>query len=179
MLTLQEAKAQLNIPTADTGNDDEIQDYIDAVTSVVEYQTGEVVDLRQVTEYHQVPFRSSLMLFSSPVVSVVSVTSLDGTVSWDTSDILVSPKLGKLIVDSGSPFDGYLEVVVEAGYDPVPANYNLAARIILQHLWKTQRGVASAPFAGGAATALGEGGTGFAVPRRAQELLGGFMPSVA
>lgn len=179
MISLEEVKQQLNIDLANTEHDDELQDYIDAVTSVVERQTGEVVELRTIEEHHDVSAARTLLLRSVPVSSLTSVERVDGSQTWSVGDLYVNEQLGEVTVLSGSLFDGLLKVTFEAGYDVAPANYNLAARIIVQHLWKTQRGVAGAPFAGGMATSLGEGGTGFAVPRRAAELLGSPMPGVA
>lgn len=178
MLTLAEAKQQLNVPSGNTEHDDEITDYVDAVTAIVEFHTGEIVASRAVREHHRVHARPRLLLHSRPILSLSHVTRVDGSQVWDTADLHVNPQLGQLTVVTGPVFDGHIEVVVEAGHDPAPPNYNLAARIIVAHLWKTQRGVSGAPFAGGNASALAEGGMGFAVPRRAEELLGAKVPAV-
>lgn len=173
LLTLVDAKLQLNIDAADTSLDTELQAYVDAAVSVVERHVGEAVDVRAFTEQRVGGVRWSLVLSWPPVVSLTSVTSLDGTRTWDVTDLHVG-SAGVARVLSGDPFDGDLEVVYQAGYSTPPANYNLAGRIIVQHLWQTQRG-GTGPRVGGLddsfQNAVG-GGRGYAIPNAAVELLG-------
>jgi hypothetical protein len=72
---------------------------------------------------------------------------------------------------SGGPWD----VVYEAGRAQVPANISHAARIILQHIWSTQRSrdARRPPVATAGELELRAAGVAFSVPRRAVELLGG------
>jgi hypothetical protein len=52
----------------------------------------------------------------------------------------------------------------------VPAPFGEAGRIILEHLWQTQRGPSARPTLGGEET-VALPGFGFAIPNRAAELL--------
>jgi hypothetical protein len=52
----------------------------------------------------------------------------------------------------------------------MPAAFNVAARIILQHLWETQHGPSARPSMGGEETMIMPG-WGFAIPNQAAELL--------
>ena len=57
----------------------------------------------------------------------------------------------------------------------VPAAFNVFARIVLQNLWRTQRGPAAMPIGGDMVTVPG---FGFVVPNQAAELLSGSMNGV-
>lgn len=183
MITLTEAKLQLNIPESNTTHDGELQSYVDAVSDAVERYTGRVGEVRTITgERHATRDTYRLWLHHSPVQSLTSIARVDGSLTWNATDLDVDTDSGVIRVLSGSLLSGLLEVTYEAGHETVPANYSLAARIILQHLWRTQRGVGVATFTGtGETTTMesGEGGMGFAVPRRAIELLGFPTPVVA
>ena len=53
----------------------------------------------------------------------------------------------------------------------VPAAFNTFARIVLAHLWTSQRGPAALPMGGGEMVTVP--GFGFAIPNMAAELLNG------
>ncbi|MGH3440001.1 MAG: phage head-tail connector protein, partial [Sciscionella sp.] len=85
MITLQDAKDQLNI--TDTTHDNEIQVYVDATTGAVERLRGEVIDPRQVTDEFDLGYVSSFMLNNVPVLSLTSVTRIDGSITWDLASL--------------------------------------------------------------------------------------------
>ncbi|MFI6560394.1 phage head-tail connector protein [Streptomyces sp. NPDC050534] len=179
LVTLAAAKAQLNIGPTETKDDVELQTYIDAATAVVEEQLGQVVEQRTVVD--QLDFAkatTSFLVNSVPVISLTSVTSLDGVTSWAAGmpTMHVDPSTGLVTVLSGPSITGTVLVSYEAGMAAVPANYRLAGLIIIQHLWETQRGTMGVQL-GDAETYMA--GRGFAVPRRAIELLGSQLPGVA
>ena len=58
----------------------------------------------------------------------------------------------------------------------VPAAFNSFGRIVLQHLWDTQRGPAAMPMGGGDMVTVP--GFGFAIPNAAAELLDGSMDGI-
>ncbi|WP_432169057.1 head-tail connector protein [Streptomyces sp. 1222.5] len=181
IVTLAAAKAQLNIPAAETSADVELQTYIDAAVSAVETQLGQVVEPRTVLD--QLDFHSSVTQFvlrSAPVISLTSIVRLDGTQSWVVSApvMRVDGASGAVTVLSGPPVRGSVLVTYQAGYTAVPANFRLAALIIIQHLWETQRGTMGVQL-GGDDGGSWMAGRGFAIPRRAQELLGPQLPGVA
>jgi hypothetical protein len=83
-----------------------------------------------------------------------------------------------------SAHDGELVLYLEAASnvarrygpipDPIPAEVRLAVLIIAQHLWETERGTGSRTDLGARGPEDGEAAalSGFAVPRRAEQLLG-------
>ncbi|MEU8316700.1 MULTISPECIES: head-tail connector protein [Actinomycetes] len=169
LLTLAEAKAQLDIVT--TTDDAELQAYIDALDSVIERYTGPVLT-RTTTDRIEGSGRM-LCLRSTPVVALTSVTRLvPSGPALDVGSLLLDPSTGLVRRRSGS-WSGLWEVVYTAGRGAtVPPTINLAARILLQHLWRTQRGAARG---GGGSDdyAVTEPimGLGYAVPNRVLELL--------
>lgn len=170
LMSLAGARSQLNLSS--TVNDSELRLFIAAATAVVEDIVGPVIP-RVVTEQHT---GASIMLNEYPVISVTSIApysaALGGT-SYVTAELLVS-QLGLVELASGSSFSASTRTVVYvAGRAIIPPAISLAARIIVQHLWDTQRGGSNLPLADDGMVV----GAGWAVPRRAIELLEPFRKS--
>lgn len=161
-------------------HDDELRLFVEAATGVVERHLGEVVLRRSITEFHRLSHRSvsSVMCRSVPVISLTSLATVDGTRTWDVAGLHPNPTTGEVSALSGAWFTGHLRLVYVAGRQVIPADYVLATRITLQHLWTTQRGSRGAPRAGGMGPAPVLG-MGFALPHAAIELLGSGMPGIA
>lgn len=196
IVSLEDVKAQLNI-TSDR-DDEELRSYIEAATEVVERHVGMAIVPRTVTEVHYAhrqtgqgdvdwvyveqsnranPRRLALNAF--PVLSLISVATLDGSMTWDPDSLHVDAA-GVVSVLSGPSLFGDIQTVHRAGMTVTPAHYGLAARIIIQHLWETKRGAArGAVRAGGMGDTLPVPGLGYAIPNRALELLGSGMPGFA
>ena len=180
IVTLAAAKAQLNINSTDTSEDIELQGYVDAATAAVETQLGQVVDPRTVVDQLDFPGGvTSFLLRSAPVISLTSLVALDGATTWTvgSSVMHVDALSGCVTVLSGPPVIGSVLATYQAGYTVVPANIRLAALIIVQHLWETQRGAMGVQLGGDSDNWMA--GRGFAIPRRAVELLGPQLPGVA
>ncbi|MEU2924207.1 head-tail connector protein [Streptomyces sp. NPDC007251] len=180
IVTLDDAKAQLNITASDTSEDVELQGYIDAATAAVETQLGQAVDQRTVVDQFTFPTGvTSFLLRTTPVLSMLSLATLDGSQSWTPTapTMYVDSASGLVTVLSGPPVKGTVVATYQAGYTAVPANVRLAALIIVQHLWETQRGTMGVQLGGDTDTYVA--GRGFAIPRRAIELLGPQLPGVA
>lgn len=199
IVSLADTKKFLNITS--TGDDDELRAYIESVTRVVENYRNEVIARRTVVEeidtmrgvrtigrtgaaydmgYENGGAKRRIMLGSTPVLSLTSVARVDGTYTWDLSQIDLNPDTGGVSVLFGPLFYGFIRATYVAGYSIVPSNYTMAALIIIEHLWQLQR----QPSIGGSSTgglfargemdaSLGGWGAGFAIPNRAAELLGG------
>lgn len=180
LLTLAEAKAQLDIDG--TSDDVELQAYIDALTPVIERYTGPV-ETREVTE--TVDGRSTrLALTQVPAVSLTSLTPLLlGGLVIDVADLYLDGDSGVLRRKNGGVFyGGPWTAVYTAGRGAVPPTINLAARILLQHLWRTQYGAARG--GGGSddyAVTEPVAGWGYAIPNRVLQLLEAYRvpPGVA
>ncbi|MFD3483784.1 head-tail connector protein [Streptomyces sp. NPDC058665] len=171
LLTLAEAKAQLNIVT-DT-NDTEITAYIEAVTEVIEWHVGPVVE-RIVTE--EIDGKGLyLLLLHPPVRSLTSLTPVLGGTAVDVAGLHVNGVTGVIRRKDGGSFSGGpWTAVYPAGRDAVPPTVNLAGRILLQHLWRTQLGQARGGLAGGNSdfsVTEPAPGFGYAVPNRVLQLL--------
>jgi hypothetical protein len=150
ILSLADAKLQLN-KTSNT-DDVELQSYIDAATFAVEWYSGSVLPVTR-TEWC-IPNGSEILLRRMPVASVVSVTEYQGATPFVYTAIsdptaagsytyLFERELGRITrLGSGGwdfPFWGRrVKVVYVSGYPVMPANFVLAAKIIVQHLWETQ-----------------------------------------
>lgn len=179
IISLADARQQLNLTT--TVNDEELRYFIEATTAIVEEIRGEAIALRTVTEEREIK-TGRFPLSRTPVVSLTSVVTVDGFITYDISRLHVSPA-GVLApnpyINTGVlDLRGWIKVVYVAGYVVVPANIGLAARIIIQHLWKTQRPGKGAPVRGQLDDAVVTG-SGYAIPYSARDLLGAGMPGFA
>ncbi|MDJ0461557.1 hypothetical protein [Streptomyces sp. H27-C3] len=180
LLTLADAKAQLDIDSS--SHDTELLAYIEAITPVIERHTGPVEN-REVTEMLNA-YGTRLALTKVPAVSLASVTPvLTGGLALDVADLALDGEAGVVRrLDGGTFHGGPWTVVYTAGRGTVPATINLAARILLQHLWRTQYGAARG---GGGADDYNSNdpvpGFGYAIPNRVLELLEGFKapPGIA
>lgn len=165
IITLQQAKLQLNITSAT--HDTEIEDYVSAATAMVEDAVGPVVPRDIIEVQHG---GRLLVLHRPPVIDLLTlVPVLIGGVSYTPADLDVDADTGIVRRLDGGGFVGPLRVTYEAGRDPVPGNMNLATRIIVGHLWVTQRGAGNPGMR--SEDELVPSGLGYAVPRRAMELL--------
>ncbi|MFE2046635.1 phage head-tail connector protein [Streptomyces sp. NPDC059477] len=183
LLTLADAKAQLNLKT--DRDDTELQVYIDAVTPVIEEYIGPV-DPREVSEQHDTGTgRRLVVLRTMPVLSLTSVEPvLTGGSSYPVDALVLDAATGSVRRRDGGWFHGLLEVTVQAGRASVTPTINLAARMLVQHLWRTQRPSRSGGLAGGGDDySVSEPivGFGYAVPNRVLELLAPYRlpPGVA
>lgn len=176
LISLARAKTQLNIKPDNTSLDDEVQLWADATTTAVEKALGRVVDQRQITEEIRANGGTAI-LSSVPVITLVSVVSVTDDLSWDVSKLHVAKASGELMVLSGPPLSGLLTVTTIAGEAVSPPNYIVAGLIILQHLWETKRGAMGVKRGGDDEVYVPQ--LGYAVPRRAVEMLGLSLPGVA
>jgi len=185
ILPLQDAKDQLNIPQATTTSDTEIQSYIATIKANLEKATGGPIVSKTITERSEMMSDQTVIpVRQRPLVSVTSVTSatggaidLSGGLDLDVNAGLIRRKLGLPFI---GPFYGFLPqvtVTYVAGWGTsVPPSFNTFARIVLQHLWMSQRGPVTVPMGGGELATIP--GFGFAIPNRAAELLDGSFGGV-
>ncbi|MEV8245033.1 hypothetical protein AB0R01_14825 [Streptomyces rochei] len=190
LVTLEEAKRQLGLrPNEPSPDDVELQLYVDALPKVIEGYVG-VVEQRQVTDLlpgsggGRGRRRQALALLHPPVVSVTSLAG--GGYTYPTDSLTVDALSGIVTRSDGSTFpDETFTVTYTAGRAEVPPNIKLAALMLLQHLWRTQRPARSGALAGGGDDYSVQNpipGMGYAVPNRVLELLqlsDGLPPGVA
>lgn len=171
LLSLDDAKQTLNLTS--TTNDAELELYVAAVTDVVEAFIGPV-GRRTVTETIYAEAGGELVLSTRPAISLTSLTPTWGSV-YTVGQLILDATSGIIRPPTTLQFwGGPFIVVYVAGRPAVPPSVNLAARMLVEHLWATQRGEAGAPRLVGATDDYSAGvtpGFGFAVPNRVLELL--------
>jgi len=181
VLPLQDAKDQLNIPQSNTASDAEIQSWIATIESALRRYTGGPVVNRSITERAEMLSGQTVILVRQrPLVSVTSIASASGGAIDISGGLDIDVNAGTVRRKLGLPFFGpfytflpQVTITYVAGWGTaVPAAFGSAARIILAHLWESQRGPASLPGLGGGDTVTMPG-FGFAIPNMAAELLDG------
>jgi hypothetical protein len=185
VLPLQDAKDALNIPQATTTSDAEIASYIATIESSLERATGGPLVNRVVTERSEMMSGQTVIpVRQRPLVSVTSIASASGSLIDISGGLDLDVNAGLIRRKLGLPFYGpfftWLPVCYPtyvAGWGvSVPAAFNSFARIVLAHLWSSQRGPAALPMGGGEMVSVP--GFGFAVPNMAAELLNGSQGGV-
>lgn len=170
-ITLDEVKRHANLSLSGAANDLELSLIKGAAEEHVQSLIGAVLH-RSVTE--TVRAVDGRVLFNqAPVLSVQSLTLSGQAVAYtlDSSGML-----------SGVRAYGDLTATYTVGRASAPDAVRLAALIIAEHLWQTQRGNApSALPATDTGFAEPTFGVGFAIPNRALELLGPYLlpPGIA
>lgn len=172
ILSLADALAHLNLPS---GRDNvEVRFWNSATTRAVEYYTGPIV-ARTVAEEHRLQHACGLVLVQTPVLEVTAVEQLlPGGVGYAVDDLAVVADTGEVYRMDGGRLSGHLRFTYRAGRTVVQENITAAARIILEHLWRTQRAGRRGGLAGGGedyAVTEPIPGLGYAIPNRALQLL--------
>ncbi|WND33955.1 hypothetical protein RI578_06460 [Streptomyces sp. BB1-1-1] len=174
LFSLADAKKHLNIAATSTSDDDEIRDWSAATTWIVEHFVGPVAR-RTITERHTFTVAAMRVLRHTPALALTSVVPvLTSGTSYDPAALDLDPDTGIVQRLDGGLLYGPLRFTYTAGRARATANITAAGRVILQHLWRTQRGSGRGPvIAGGDDYAVSEpiAGLGYAIPNRALELL--------
>jgi hypothetical protein len=183
VLSLAEAKAHLVSGPAGsaatwTGDDDELRNFLQAVTEVIESKVGICVQ-RTFTQRVTESGPWELVLTRYPVISVTSVQSVwQSGPSWTTAQLLLDGDAGIVGLKPPVVLPFYLgpwDVTYIAGRAVVGENILHAAKELLRHLWETQRGQLQAqPFSDGESFTTSSGWA-FSVPNRVLEMLAGDM----
>lgn len=167
ILSLPDAKAHLNITS--TNSDDELREYLEATTEIVESYTGPIV-----RRTHTARVRGSRCEIPLPHTQVTAVTAVtlvqDGSSPITLSDLAINGPAGVISYKNRSSFPyGDMDVTYTVGRSTVKANWTLAAKIIMKHNWDTQLG--NLPSAQGDDAGYVVTGSGYLVPYRAVSLL--------
>ncbi|MHB9862186.1 hypothetical protein [Streptomyces sp. YIM S03343] len=166
------ADGRKHLKKTDTSDDDEIRNWIGACTRAVEMFVGPVV-VRTVTERVRFTSARTVALTLVPCLSLVSVTSRrPGGPSYTVGDLDLDPDTGLVEAVSGGLLYGPLDITYRVGRLIVGDNIQAAAKIILQHLWRTRQGPGR-PQRGVDDYDVTEPlpGLGFAIPNRAVQLM--------
>lgn len=167
ILSLADAKTHLN--TTSTTHDDEIREYLEATTEIVESYVGPVV--RRTRTARVRGYRTAVTLPHTQVLEVTAITlAKDGSSPITLSDLSVDTASGVVTYKSGASFPyGDMDWTYVVGRESVQANWTLAAKIIVKHIWETQLG--NLPSVQGDSPGYVVSGSGYLVPFRAVALL--------
>lgn len=170
ILSLADAKKHLN--KTSTTDDDEIRSWVEAITAGIEGLCGPVT-VRTVVERHDVTRARMICLRSIPALALTTVAPiLTGGTSYTVGDLDLDTETGIVQREDGGVLYGPLRVTYTAGRRIVPAAMSSAARIILQHLWRTQQGPGRPQLGVGDFDVTEPiAGFGYAIPNRALQLL--------
>jgi hypothetical protein len=176
LIGLTEAKAHLNM--TGTGDDDELLNFMQAATELVESRAGTCVPRTITDEWITGSVRGLIRLPSGPVPSKTSVTSIASTwpggPTWGPDDLIVNPAAGTVRLKQMIPFWwGPWTATYTAGRTVIPERFLQAAKEQLRHLWETQRGPSPSPPLPGEELFTTSAGWSFSVPQRVIELLAG------
>lgn len=162
VISMEEFKAQIR--RTDDADDPALRTYLASATRYVESRVGPV-SVQTFTERHFVT-GYTLIPRRRPLVSITSITPDFGTV-LDSTAYTADTDLNQIVFYWGI-WPTWHTLVYKAGWAQLPENAKLAGSMVAQHLWDVQNG-----FAGRRPNDdLIQTGFGFAVPRRAEELLG-------
>jgi hypothetical protein len=139
------------------------------ITPVIEDIVGPVIP-KTYTEV--VSGSEKLRLGVTPLISVTSVVPFT---SYGTSYVPASMRWtenGVVVLNYGGCFYGdRFTVTYVAGRKPVPPNISLAAKMILKHMWESQRGSSGTPYQGDPQEDFTVTPSGYLIPYRASALL--------
>lgn len=167
VLTLALAKTHLNIPSATTTYDTELQTFIDTAEAVLAQYCGPL-EATAVTERLGGGV-DTLVLRTSPVLSLTSVTPYQGS-ALTLADLYLDTAAGLVTYNSGAAFTArHYTVVYSAGRSSCPADLLMGVKELVRHLWTTQRGGATRP--GSQPLETAPPGAGYLLPYRVQELI--------
>lgn len=167
ILSLADAKAHLNITTSTY--DDELREYLEAATEIVESYVGPVVARSHTARV--CGYRCQIPLPHTQVTAVTAITVIrTGTTPITLSDLTINSAAGIISYKNGIAFPyGEMDVTYTVGRSFVKANWTLAAKIIVKHNWETQLG--NLPSIQGDSPGYVVSGAGYLVPFRAMSLL--------
>jgi hypothetical protein len=134
IISLDEARDYLNIPTGETVNDEELRDFIEAATTVIERHTGPIA--RRTITTIMYPGMTSV---SRPVIMLTSASLIRTGAAVDITSFV--EEYGQIRSKSFAylPTEPWALTYV-VGRAVVPANVRIAARQVVKDLWTSQRG---------------------------------------
>lgn len=161
--TLAEFKTHLN--RGDATDDTELTFFLTAASQWVEYTIGGPLDVQAFTEIHWVS-GATIVPRKRPVVSVTSITPDQGS-ALSSSSYFINAGTNTIEFRYGVTRNWHT-LVYTAGLSSILDRQKLAGLEVARHLWLVQNGTAGRGFP---EDDLMMTSMGFAVPRRAAELL--------
>jgi len=143
VLTIAQAQAHLNLTTAE--HDVELQAMIDSSEAVLAKHCGPLTSTVITTRVKGA--RSTLVLPTTPALSLTSVTPVGGGAALTLTDLYLDARAGVVTYNNpNSVFSSqFYDVVYAAGRTTVPADLLMADKELVRHMWQTQRGPTRRP----------------------------------
>jgi hypothetical protein len=186
IISLASIKRALGMAPDYTDDDDELREMMAGVTAMIGNYLHETIVPTTFTEEHvygtglwdRWPTFHHVRLWHVPVMRLISVRSVDGTIVWNTANLDLQNDTGLVRVSVGPPITGVTCWLYQAGYQVIPYHYVMGARALFQHVWEMRRGV------GGVGGVIGPEELGdfkhySSFPRKVTEILGPPRPVVA
>jgi hypothetical protein len=181
LISLADVRAHLQIPTADTSWDDQLQNtFIPAVADIIKNECGDVMPY-QYDEYYD-GGTPTIWLHHPPVLSILSIQEGWGYTNYELDYVQVNAtaatsmfaysldqsSTGQITRRSGGnvaiPFvcgDANIRVTYLSGRNSVPGGLKLAALELVAHYWRnSQQRLAQAPATGYDAVDMDQPGSG-------------------
>lgn len=177
-VTLDELKTHLNLSAASDESDAELTLHLRAATRAIEKRIGPLV-IQEFTERLTANSSGVMLVSNMPLVAVVSATSVVGNTA--VLQALDVDPAGVISGASSRLATGRYDVTYTAGHGATASeDHKLAVLYVAEHLWEMQQqtGVGDRPGLFGEDPPGGEESAryiyrGFALPRRALELISG------
>lgn len=183
IVSLDEVKQHLNIPSTDTSMDEELRQFMDAASDLAESYVGQVLGRRTFTSELYDGGADCIRIRNPKAISITSVYE-NGALVQPSGYALDYTGQRLYRVGSSTLYAtnsyGYwtagfnnVSVTYVAGYVNPPMAAKQGVLEIIRHLWQTQRGTMSVlgrTLAGDELTPATTG-AGYSLPRRAMELL--------
>lgn len=169
IISLDEARAQLN--TTGVTGDAELEEYLQVATDIVENIIGPVANVTMAEEIHD--GGAVILLNRTPVVSVTSIENIaDAAIVYGASDFLLNKQSGVIWRNGASGFAGPVKITYTCGRaNQTPEAAITAAKVIIQHLYRSQQMRPSGPPSPLSDAAATVPMLGFAVPNAAVQML--------
>jgi hypothetical protein len=172
VVSIDEAKAWLNMDGTDAARDAKLQDVIDAAEAVIANRCG---GLGRTATTSRVRGGGSpaLILPTCPVAELLAVTDSNGTATA-VADLFLDVDAGVVSRNDDRAFGAsYYDITYLAGRTTVPADLLQAIEELVRHLWTPQRGgAARRPGSVDSESANNKlPGAGYLLPFRVQELI--------
>jgi Phage gp6-like head-tail connector protein len=168
MISLADMKSHMSI--TESTYDEQIRSYIEAATVACEIHRNETIVPTTKTEVIASGYQR--VLHHTPVISITTIEQVrGGLASFDPVDFGIDNETGLVWRLNNGYMEGPLRFTYRAGYSIIPADYVLATKIIVQHMWETQRGFGTGSTRFGVEQTV-PGAFIHSIPWRALELLG-------
>lgn len=173
IISLDDARDALNLPSTTRTDDAELTRYIAATTSVIETIVGGPVLAKSVVETHDGDGTTALNLYAYPT-AITSVVEDGTTLAASTYAVGTGGVLWRRTGAWSDAYPGNIVVTYTVGSNILPDNVRLAACEELRFLWQIGQ-TAARPALGTEQAPGGYVPMGYAVPNRVRELLAGHI----